>query len=299
MELPKFIWRKIIFSLLPALWITQTIAWLNMNNEIGLVFLISYVFYFSLLLKLDNRQYIRYYSFNTIRLLLFFLPITAIIFSFVVTSFIANETWSWAAAIWWALWWFVAIILSLIIWLVWWLIVWLLNKKVEFNEEDKKITWFNQSIIFAFIIVLVLIIWLPSNNNSWDIQNIWNSNIENNQVKDLKNEENIKIISKIKIMDKKISDWQFWWKDLVIKLENNTWKEIDWLRIKASFKNNFGESITSFWEKFFNWESQELLWIWKSSEYIWNIFWYDKATSIDTLEIYQIHFKWWETIDIK
>jgi len=128
---------------------------------------------------------------------------------------------------------------------------------------------------------------------SWDQKNI-------QKISDDVKKKNQEILDKIEIVSKEIKD-EYWFNFLVIKLKNNSWKDIDWLSIKSSFADNFDrkvlESIS--WKEFFYWTSQEMFKSWKTTERQRQLSLFDNATKIKTLEIFEVHFTDWQTVSIE
>lgn len=163
-------------------------------------------------------------------------------------------------------------------------------------------SWYKKHPLFTFILVSIFLAWFfqalnePSPQEKVEIKK--QQEIENTQ-KAEQNKKNKEILSKVEILDKKIVD-RYGFAHLSVKVKNNTWKDIDGLELKSSFKNNFWENVFAniSRDKYFYWISQELLKNQKNTTFEWQLSLFDHATTIDEFEIYKIHFTSWETINI-
>lgn len=189
-------------------------------------------------------------------------------------------------------------------------------KKCKFCQTDipKKATvcpnckkdlrsWFSRHPILS-VILIIFIIWMFASNSvekqanenkiidSAIKQNLINSWVQVNidkleeQVR-IKNKE---ILNKILIVSQNIVD-KYWFAHLRITLKNNTWREIDALEIKASFKDNFNKPVLASisWDSYFIWIIQEKIWS-KNYTAEWQLSLFQNATKINELKITKIHF---------
>ena len=87
---------------------------------------------------------------------------------------------------------------------------------------------------------------------------------------------------------------------LNVTIKNESGKDIDGAKIKASFQNNFKENVYSdiSGEEFYNWIVQEILKNWETKTFKRQLSLYGNATTIKTIEIREVHFTDWETITL-
>ena len=79
----------------------------------------------------------------------------------------------------------------------------------------------------------------------------------------------------------------YWTKKLIFKIRNNTWNDINLIKVKASFRNEDNkkslETITK--NKYFNKEINDILENWETDSYSLALKFFSDAISIDTLKI--------------
>lgn len=124
--------------------------------------------------------------------------------------------------------------------------------------------------------------------------------IENQKIiTEKKIQENKAILSTVKIVKSEITDWSF--KPMLnVTIKNESGKDIDWAKLKASFQNNFKENVYAdiSGEEFYKWIVQEVLKDWATKTFKWQLSLYGNATIIKTLELVEVHFTDWETITL-
>lgn len=81
-----------------------------------------------------------------------------------------------------------------------------------------------------------------------------------------------------KLFETQVED-QYWFAHLVVNIKNTTGKDIDWIKIWASFKNNFWEQVFASIsrEKYFYWIWQDVLKNWQSDVYNWQLSLFDNT----------------------
>lgn len=79
----------------------------------------------------------------------------------------------------------------------------------------------------------------------------------------------------------------YWTKKLIFKIRNNTWNDINLIKVKASFRNEDNkkslETITK--NKYFYKEINDILENWETDSYSLALKFFSDAISIDTLKI--------------
>jgi hypothetical protein len=79
--------------------------------------------------------------------------------------------------------------------------------------------------------------------------------------------------------------------ELHVTVKNTTKKSIDGIVIEATFKNNFGDTITN-WSnnKIFHGNAQETIPAGGSKSLTWSLIQFSNATKVDTARIVRVHF---------
>ena len=159
-KVPYYFISKLIFSFLLALmtWWMIMLHVVNIHAN-WIIFILAWAFIMFLMCKIYNREYLRYYSLNIFKVLLFFLPLTAIIYTIVFTSF-AQEMWWSIAAAGGAIGWIWVILVALIVWLVWGLIIQVTNKPPKIESENSQKKTKNPAMIVVFILWVSFIWWI-------------------------------------------------------------------------------------------------------------------------------------------
>ena len=147
-------------------------------------------------------------------------------------------------------------------------------------------SWWRKHPIFTSIIVIMLV-WLIA-------QTLQESSPEykEQQVQEqTRKNESQETINKVEVINVKVYD-QYSFEHLWVTIKNNTGKDIDGITVKASFKNNFGESIR---ESISN--NQYFYGIWqdviangKTTDLNWQLSLFNNATTIDDFAITRLHF---------
>lgn len=111
--------------------------------------------------------------------------------------------------------------------------------------------------------------------------------------------ENRQKLSKLKITKSEITEWLIR-PMLKVTIKNESWKDIDGAKIRASFQNNFKENVYSdiSREEFFDWIVQEVLKNWETRTFERQLSLYENATIIKSLELREVHFVDWETVTL-
>jgi len=121
------------------------------------------------------------------------------------------------------------------------------------------------------------------------------NNDEERKLQELINELKNKINENIKIIDAHVED-EYGFPHLIVKVQNiSNDKTIDAFKLRASFKNNFNETVyhEMSWnkEKFFYGIAQEPISPWEIRTFKWLLTFFEKATKVDTIEIIKLHIK--------
>ncbi len=168
----------------------------------------------------------------------------------------------------------------------------------------KQWSWFSRHPIISIILILWLI-WSLSSWLSWAYTSKWtNSPIdsinsqkqEESRLAAEKKAHDQEMLNKIVLVKKSVVD-KYWFAHLNIVVRNDLWVDIDWLKVKASFTDNFDKDILASISQdiYFRWISQEVLPAWKQETYEWQLSLFDNATKIKDIIIYQVHTKDWNT----
>jgi hypothetical protein len=172
----KFPIRKLVYSLIIALFSSFLVSFSSVFAFSFSWFLILFVVYFFMTQSLETKDYIFYYFIRTIKSLFFFLPISAIFYSisltFTMVSSTTDDLSAWATAVWGTLWSFVVVFICLVIWLVWWLIIWTFAKEPK-QEQN---TW--RSIGILFLVIITLSIFYLSQVSTVEKEILTDTNIE-------------------------------------------------------------------------------------------------------------------------
>lgn len=163
----KYTVVKILLALLPALVFTQNYAWMTLNSKIGWAFLIIWGLMIWSVWQLTEKNYILERFFRLTEIAFFLLPISAIVFSFVlgskVISSTTNEVAQAGAGIGMAIGGTFIVILSFIIGIIGGIIMHLVagkyDRKAESSEIKQAETMANKhGIILSLVGVIVLVI---------------------------------------------------------------------------------------------------------------------------------------------
>lgn len=139
----KFIVRKILLALLPAIVFWQNYAWMTLNAYLGIAFLIIWGLMLWNVWQFTEKNYIIERYFRLTEIAFFFLPLSAIVFSFVLgsqtVSSTTNEFEQAGAAIGTAIGGTFVVILAFIIGIIGGIIMHLVTGRYDKKAEESKI----------------------------------------------------------------------------------------------------------------------------------------------------------------
>lgn len=165
--LKKHIFLKILLALLPALIFTQSYAWMTLNSKLGWAFLIIWTLMIWSVWQFTEKNYIFERFFRLTEISFFLLPISAIIFAFVLgakaVSSTTNEFAQAGAAIGVAIGGTVAVVIASIVGVIGGIIMHLIaskyDKKAEMSGMQQTETIANKhGIILSLVGVIILTI---------------------------------------------------------------------------------------------------------------------------------------------
>ena len=124
MKMTKFLWHKILLSFFPVLLITQNVAWITINKNLGITFLIALLVVVGLVWSKNSKAEVSIASHSISKWFSLLLPISVLIMTVVASSKITEEIWDSTAGQAWAIIWtgfaaligtFIAIIVGVVL----------------------------------------------------------------------------------------------------------------------------------------------------------------------------------------
>lgn len=270
--IPQHPVRKLLRALLPTLFAFQ-IVMRNTLNHFSYWFLVTYLFVLFLIWGIEDKSYLRYYCLKCVEMLFYFMPISAIIFSFVLTWNIATQGWDNIATaggiIWGMIGGSIFVFISIVVWLVWWLILRSTNKKPESTRKEgfKWKAW-SYGLLILYVILASLIWWGSSiakidtltTDESNTIKTIVDEQsvvdkegIENNvtnpsdKKEDVVEEKSLIDDVSFKLNDFRTIEWDFSKHfEFDVELSNTSEQDILWLQGYFEVYDMFGDKLWKF-----------------------------------------------------
>jgi hypothetical protein len=158
---------KILLALLPAIIFTQNYAWMTLNNKIGWAFLIIWALMIWSVWQFTEKNNILERFFRLTEISFFLLPISAIVFAFVLgskaVSSTTNEASQAGAALGTAIGGTFVVVVSFIIGIIGGIIMHLIaskyDKKAELSEIKQSETVANKhGVIFSLVVFIILVV---------------------------------------------------------------------------------------------------------------------------------------------
>ena len=147
-------------------------------------------------------------------------------------------------------------------------------------------SWWRKHPIFTWIIVIILI-WIITQSLQENSPEYKEQQVQ----EQIKNNESQEIINKVEVISVKVYD-RYNFEHLWVTIKNNVGKDIDWITVKASFKNNFGESIRESISnaQYFYGIGQDVIANGKTTDLDWQLSLFNNATTVDEFTITRLHF---------